>query len=106
MKYDFTTMPDRSEKDALAVDAIGANVSWGTAPTAPKAGFSKIPMWVADMRFAKRYVLLSLFVLFRLIRCYGLPCKRSCRTSRMGIFNQGYREISKPQRRYNHPSNH
>ena len=52
MKYDFTTMPDRSGKDALAVDAIGANVSWGTAPTAPKAGFSKIPMWVADMNFA------------------------------------------------------
>ena len=52
MKYDFTTMPDRSGKDALAVDAIGASVSWGTAPTAPKAGFSKIPMWVADMNFA------------------------------------------------------
>ena len=52
MKYDFTTMPDRSGKDALTVDAIGANVSWGTAPTAPKAGFSKIPMWVADMNFA------------------------------------------------------
>ena len=52
MKYNFTTMPDRSGKDALAVDAIGASVSWGTAPTAPKAGFSKIPMWVADMNFA------------------------------------------------------
>lgn len=52
MKYDFTTMPDRSGKDALTVDAIGANVSWGTAPTAPKADFSKIPMWVADMNFA------------------------------------------------------
>ena len=52
MKYDFTTMPDRSGKDALAVDAIGANVSWGVAPTAPKPGFSKIPMWVADMNFA------------------------------------------------------
>ena len=52
MKYDFTTMPDRGGKDALAVDAIGANVSWGTAPTAPKASFSKIPMWVADMNFA------------------------------------------------------
>ena len=52
MKYDFTTMPDRTGKDALAVDAIGANVSWGTAPTAPKTGFSKIPMWVADMNFA------------------------------------------------------
>ncbi len=52
MKYNFTTMPDRSGKDALAVDAIGASVSWAIAPTAPKAGFSKIPMWVADMNFA------------------------------------------------------
>ncbi|MBQ6154004.1 MAG: aminotransferase class I/II-fold pyridoxal phosphate-dependent enzyme [Ruminococcus sp.] len=51
MKYDFTTMPDRSGKDALAVDAIGASVSWAVAPTAPKDGFSKIPMWVADMNF-------------------------------------------------------
>ncbi len=51
MKYDFTTMPDRTGKDALAVDAIGANVSWAVAPTAPKAGFSKLPMWVADMNF-------------------------------------------------------
>lgn len=52
MKYDFTTIMDRSGKDALAVDAIGANVSWATAPTAPKDGFSKLPMWVADMNFA------------------------------------------------------
>ena len=51
MKYDFTTMPDREGKDALAVDAIGAKVSWATAPTAPKEGFSKLPMWVADMNF-------------------------------------------------------
>ena len=51
MKYDFTTMPDRTGKDALAVDAIGASVSWAIAPTAPKEGFSKIPMWVADMDF-------------------------------------------------------
>lgn len=52
MIYDFTTIMDRSGKDALAVDAIGANVSWAQAPTAPKEGFSKIPMWVADMNFA------------------------------------------------------
>ena len=52
MKYDFTTMPDRAGRDALAVDAIGANVSWAVAPTAPKEGFSKLPMWVADMNFA------------------------------------------------------
>ena len=51
MKYDFTTMPDRHNKDALALDAIGANVDWAIAPTAPKDGFSKIPMWVADMNF-------------------------------------------------------
>ena len=52
MKYDFTTMPDRTGRDALAVDAIGANVDWAVAPTAPKEGFSKLPMWVADMNFA------------------------------------------------------
>ena len=52
MKYDFTTMPDRTGRDALAVDAIGANVDWAVAPTAPKVGFSKLPMWVADMNFA------------------------------------------------------
>ena len=40
MKYDFTTMPDRAGRDALAVDAIGANVDWAIAPTAPKEGFS------------------------------------------------------------------
>lgn len=52
MTYDFTTVMDRSGKDALAVDAIGASVGWAQAPTAPKDGFSKIPMWVADMNFA------------------------------------------------------
>ena len=52
MKYDFTTVIDRSGKDALAVEAIGADVGWAVAPTAPKDGFSKIPMWVADMNFA------------------------------------------------------
>ena len=52
MHYDFTTVMDRSGRDALAVDAIGADVGWAAAPTAPKEGFSKIPMWVADMNFA------------------------------------------------------
>ena len=46
MKYDFTTIMDRAGKDAIAVDIMpipGAQV---------KEGFSKIPMWVADMNFA------------------------------------------------------
>lgn len=45
MKYDFTTIMDRSRKDAIAVDVIPfQNVEI-------KEGFSKIPMWVADMNF-------------------------------------------------------
>ena len=48
MKYDFTTVMDRHEKDAIAVDAIGTG---GFAPGAPKEGFDVIPMWVADMNF-------------------------------------------------------
>ena len=46
MKYDFTTIMDRTGKDAIAVDIMpipGAQV---------QEGFSKIPMWVADMNFA------------------------------------------------------
>lgn len=46
MKYDFETIMERSGKDSIAVDEIpfeGAEV---------KEGFSKIPMWVADMNFA------------------------------------------------------
>lgn len=46
MKYDFTTIMDRAAKDAIAVDIVpipGVEV---------KEGFSKIPMWVADMNFA------------------------------------------------------
>lgn len=45
MKYDFTTIMDRRGHDAIAVDTIplsGAEV---------KEGFTKIPMWVADMNF-------------------------------------------------------
>ena len=50
MKYDFTTIMDRSGRDAMAVDAIGSGEDW--APAAPREGLSKIPMWVADMNFA------------------------------------------------------
>ena len=48
MKYDFTTLPERYGKDALAVDGLGK----GWAPPVPKEGFDAIPMWVADMNFA------------------------------------------------------
>ncbi len=45
MKYDFTTIMDRSGKDAVAVDVNPyKNVQ-------VREGFSKIPMWVADMNF-------------------------------------------------------
>ena len=45
MKYDFTSLMNRSGHDSIAVDQIpipGAEV---------KEGFSRIPMWVADMNF-------------------------------------------------------
>lgn len=45
MKYDFTSILDRTGKDAIAVEHIpipGAQV---------KGGFDRIPMWVADMNF-------------------------------------------------------
>lgn len=46
MKYDFTTIMDRSGKDSIAVDVIPyENVE-------VKEGFTKLPMWVADMNFA------------------------------------------------------
>ena len=43
MKYDFTTIIDRHDMDALAVDY---------PPGKPRDGFDLIPMWVADMNFA------------------------------------------------------
>ena len=49
MHYDFTTLPDRRGKDAIAVDMVGQ--PGGFAPAGPKEGFSLIPMWVADMNF-------------------------------------------------------
>lgn len=51
MKYDFETIMDRHGKDAIAIDAIGAQLPWADVPTAPMEGFSSIPMWVADMNF-------------------------------------------------------
>ena len=46
MKYDFTSIIDRTGKDAIAVDII-------PFPDASiQEGFSRIPMWVADMNFA------------------------------------------------------
>lgn len=45
MKYDFSTIMDRTGKDSIAVEQIpfeGAVV---------KEGFSRLPMWVADMNF-------------------------------------------------------
>ncbi len=45
MEFDFTTILDRKGMDAIAVEAIpfaGAEV---------KEGFSRIPMWIADMNF-------------------------------------------------------
>lgn len=46
MKYDFSSMIERSGKDSIAVDVIPFENA------AVKEGFSKIPMWVADMSFA------------------------------------------------------
>lgn len=46
MPYDFTTMLSREGQDAIAVEKIpipGAQI---------RDGFSRIPMWVADMNFA------------------------------------------------------
>lgn len=46
MTYDFTSVMDRTGKDALAVEVI-------PFPDAEVAeGFDRIPMWVADMNFA------------------------------------------------------
>jgi len=45
MKYDFTTIMDRRGKDSIAVDSI-------PVPNAEvQEGFTRIPMWVADMNF-------------------------------------------------------
>ena len=49
MKYDFTSILNRRDKDALAVDVLGKMPDM--APNPPKEGFDAIPMWVADMNF-------------------------------------------------------
>ena len=48
MTYDFTSIMDRHDLDAIAVDLPG---NPGFSITAPKEGFDVIPMWVADMNF-------------------------------------------------------
>lgn len=47
MQYDFTSILDRHNWDALAVDGLGT----GFAPQPPKEGWDSIPMWIADMNF-------------------------------------------------------
>lgn len=49
MKYDFTSVMERSGRDAIAVDAVG--MVPGFSPERPEEGFDFIPMWVADMNF-------------------------------------------------------
>ena len=50
MHYDFTSIMNRHNQDAIAVDGLG---TWpGFTPDLPKDGFDIIPMWVADMNFA------------------------------------------------------
>ncbi len=49
MKYDFESIIDRHNMDAIAVDGLGSMP--GFTPEKPKEGFDAIPMWVADMNF-------------------------------------------------------
>ncbi len=49
MKYDFTSILQRHDLDAIAVDAPGNTTLSPAGPT--KEGFDLIPMWVADMNF-------------------------------------------------------
>ena len=49
MNYDFTTILDRKGKDAIAVDLVKAPGMIPEGKTDP--GFTRIPMWVADMNF-------------------------------------------------------
>lgn len=48
MNYDFTSIIDRSGKDALAIEAI----DFAGTKLPVREGFTRIPMWVADMNFA------------------------------------------------------
>ena len=47
MKYDFTTILDRSGHDSIAVNPV----AWYNINVETKLGFRRIPMWVADMSF-------------------------------------------------------
>ena len=47
MKYDFTTILDRKGRDSIAVDTA----AWYNINVPTREGFSRIPMWVADMSF-------------------------------------------------------
>lgn len=49
MKYDFTTILDRHGKDSIAVEP---DMTGNSPFVQAKPGFSRIPMWVADMNFA------------------------------------------------------
>lgn len=49
MKYDFTSIMNRSGKDAIAVD--GMDSMPGFTAEMLKEGFDVIPMWIADMNF-------------------------------------------------------
>jgi len=49
MEFDFTSLLDRHGMDSIAVDAESAP---GFLPEGhTRNGFSRIPMWVADMNF-------------------------------------------------------
>lgn len=48
MNYDFTSIIDRSGKDALAIETI----DFAGTKLPVREGFTRIPMWVADMNFA------------------------------------------------------
>lgn len=49
MKYDFQTIMDRKNKDAIAVDIIDIEGIMKISET--REEFTRIPMWVADMNF-------------------------------------------------------
>lgn len=52
MKYDFTTVMNRTGQDALAVDIpLDGSPNNYFPGTKLRDGFDKIPMWVADMNF-------------------------------------------------------
>lgn len=57
MKYDFTTIMDRRNQDAIAVEYVHVPQPDGTAPKVAvdqlqmQEGFDLIPMWVADMNY-------------------------------------------------------